>query len=457
MASGVGVGADSVVVAAESVADALPVAMAESDIFGNIFTSSVIIVLMLVLSAFFSGMELAFLNKNRLKLEIDRKQSRVFDFIASLFSRNQGQYITTILVGNNITLVVYSMCMSQLIRCAAYLIGWTNVYEQGSFLLETIIPTIVVIFVAEYLPKSVVRTNPNFYYRFFSPIIFLFYLVLYPIARLTTLLSYALLRIFGRKPVSAEQPLEFDKSDLESLLEANNSEPQAESDTEIKMFQNALDFADLRVRDCMVSRVDVEAVDIDDTTIEELMSRFVESKYSRIFVWRDTIDNIIGYVNSKSLFRAPKRIDEVLMKVDYVAETLPLQDMLTQFIKRKSNVAVVIDEFGGTAGIISLEDVLEQIFGEIEDEHDEEDLVEKQVGEGEYVLSCRLEVEYLNDKYELGLTESDEYDTLAGYIISQYEELPVAGTEMEFDGLRIKILRTTRSRIELARVTMIKK
>lgn len=420
-------------------------------------TTIVIILLMLLLSAFFSGMEIAFLNKNRLKHEIDRKQSRIFDYIAELFSRNQGQYITTILVGNNITLVVYSMCMSQLLRAMAYLLGWDEIYSQGSFILETIIPTIIVIFVAEYIPKSIIRTNPNFYYRFFAPVIFIFYIILYPIARLTTLLSYGLLRLFGRTPAQAVRQTEFDRSDLESLLDSNNTEVQNDTEAEIKMFQNALDFADLRVRDCMVSRVDMEAVDIDQTTIESLTERFVESKYSRIFVWKDSIDNIIGYVNSKSLFTSPKGIDDLLIDVDFVAETMPLQDMLTQFIKQKSNIAVVIDEFGGTAGIISLEDVLEQIFGEIEDEHDVEDMVEKQLSETEYVLSCRLEVEYLNEKYGLNIAESDEYDTLAGYIIYRYKELPTAGTQMEFDGLKIKILRTTRSRIELARVECVKK
>ncbi len=410
---------------------------------------------MLVLSGFFSGMEIAFLNKNRLKLEIDRKQSSVFDFIAGVFSRNQGQYITTILVGNNIALVIYSLCMSQFLRALAYTFGWKSIYENGSIILETVIPTIIIIFVAEYLPKSVVRSNPNFYYRFFAPVIYLFYIILYPIAKFTTLLSYGLLRLFGRKPSGNERTYAFDKSDLESLLDSNNSEPQNDSDNEIKIFQNALDFADLRVRDCMVPRVDVEAVDIEDTSIGQLTQRFVESMYSRIFVWRGSIDNIIGYVNSKSLFNTPDNIEQVLMKVDYVAETLPLQEMLTQFIKRKSNVAVVIDEFGGTAGIISLEDVLEQIFGEIEDEHDTSELIEKRISDREYVFSCRLEVEYLNEKYGLNIAESDEYDTLAGYIISRYEELPSAGEVMEFDGMRIKILRTTRSRIDLARVEVL--
>ena len=412
---------------------------------------------MLLLSAFFSGMEIAFLNKNRLKLEIDRKQSRMFDYIANLFSKNQGQYITTILVGNNITLVIYSMCMSQLIRGVAYLLGWESIYSEGSFLLETIIPTIIVIFVAEYIPKSVFRTNPNFYYRIFSPIIYIFYLLLYPVARFTTMLSYGLLRLFGRTTAQAEKDVEFDRTDLESLLDTNNTESDDQTEAEIKMFQNALDFADLRVRDCMVSRVDMEAVDIDEATIESLTERFVESKYSRIFVWKDSVDNIIGYVNSKSLFTAPKSIEQVLIDVYFVVETMPLQDVLTQFIKQKCNIAVVIDEFGGTAGIISLEDVLEQIFGEIEDEHDVEDTVEKQVAENEYVFSCRLEVDYLNEEYGLGIAESEEYDTLAGYIIYRYKELPVAGTQMEFDGLKIKILRTTRSRIELARVEIAKK
>ena len=422
----------------------------------NIYIAAILVVIMVVLSAFFSGMEIAFLNKNRLRLEIDRKQSRMFDYVAGLFSRHQGQYITTILVGNNIALVVYSMCLSLVLRKIANLLGWTSV-QEGSILLETIIPTIIIIFLGEYLPKSVFRNNPNFYYRYLSPVMYFFYILLYPVTRATTFISYGLLRLAGRKASGAERQIEFDRSDLESLLENNNNsaESSSESDNDIKMFQNALDFADLRVRDAMVSRVDVEAVDIDDCTMEELTNKFVETMYSRIFVWRDSIDNIIGYVNSKTLFESPKSIDESLIKVDYVAETLPLQDLLTQFTKNKSSIAVVIDEFGGTAGIISLEDVLEQIFGEIEDEHDKQDMVEKRISEREFVFSCRLEVEYLNDKYSLYIPESEEYDTLAGYIISRYEELPAAGTVMDFDGMRIKILSTTRERIELARVEII--
>ena len=415
-------------------------------------TSVILIVLMLLLSAFFSGMEIAFTSKNRLKLEIDRKQSRMFDRIADIFSRHPGQYITTILVGNNIALVIYSLYMSLLLRGIFYALGWESIARNGSVAIETAVSTVIIIFFAEFLPKSVFRNNPNFYYRALAPVIYFFYLLLYPIARLTTLISHGILRLTGRRVEERTTTHSFDREDLASLLDTNSSEPRPEPDNELKLFQNALDFADLRVRDCMVPRVDVEAVDIDDTTIEQLTARFVDSKYSRIFVWRKSIDNIIGYINSKSLFTRPASISDVMMQVNFVPETMPLQLVLQNFIKHRTNIAVVIDEFGGTAGVISLEDVLEQIFGEIEDEHDVPDLTEKQVGPDEYVLSCRLEVKYLNEKYGLGIEESREYDTLAGYIISHLDGIPSAGQSLTVDGLEIRVLRTTRSRIELARV-----
>ena len=407
---------------------------------------------MLLLSAFFSGMEIAFTSKNRLKLEIDRKQSRMFDRIADIFSRHPGQYITTILVGNNIALVIYSLYMSLLLRGIFYALGWESIARNGSVAIETAVSTVIIIFFAEFLPKSVFRNNPNFYYRALAPVIYFFYLLLYPIARLTTLISHGILRLTGRRVEERTTTHSFDREDLASLLDTNSSEPRPEPDNELKLFQNALDFADLRVRDCMVPRVDVEAVDIDDTTIEQLTARFVDSKYSRIFVWRKSIDNIIGYINSKSLFTRPASISDVMMQVNFVPETMPLQLVLQNFIKHRTNIAVVIDEFGGTAGVISLEDVLEQIFGEIEDEHDVPDLTEKQVGPDEYVLSCRLEVKYLNEKYGLGIEESREYDTLAGFIIFNYEGIPTAGETVFVGGLQVRILRTTRSRIDLARV-----
>lgn len=415
-------------------------------------TIILLIVFMLLLSAFFSGMEIAFTSKNRLKLEIDRKQSRMFDSIAEVFARHPGQYITTILVGNNIALVIYSLAMSMLLREIYAGLGWAELAREGSVAIDTAVSTVIIIFFAEFLPKSVFRNDPNFYYRVLAPVIYFFYILLYPIARFTTLLSHGILRLLGRRVEEKNITPSFDREDLAALLDASGQEAHSEPDNELKLFQNALDFADLRVRDCMVPRVDVEAVDIDDTTIEQLAARFVESKYSRIFVWRKSIDNIIGYVNSKSLFTRPQRIADVMMEVNFVPETMPLQLVLENFIKHRSNIAVVIDEFGGTAGIISLEDVLEQIFGEIEDEHDVPDLVEKQVGADEYVFSCRLEVKYLNERYGLGIEESREYDTLAGFIIYHYEGIPGAGETVFIGNLQLRILRTTRSRIELARV-----
>ena len=395
---------------------------------------------MLLFSAFCSGMEIAFLSRNRLREEIDRKQSPMFDRIAELFSRNPSNYITTILVGNNIALVVYSIYISLLLA---------NYFSIANPLAQTIISTVIIIFIGEYIPKSIVRRSPNFYYVVASPVMYVMYIILYPISRFTTLLSHLILRLAGSKVEPREEPTEFSRDDLANLVGDENVEMQSEEVEDIRLFQNALDFADLRVRDCMVQRVDVEAVDLESTSIAELTERFIETKYTRVFVWHDTIDNIIGYVNSKSLFENPKSISDVLIKTIYVAETMPLQAMLETFTKRRASIAVVIDEFGGTAGIISLEDVLEQIFGDIEDEHDVQEMVEKVLGEGEWMFSSRLEVEYLNEKYQLGLEECDDYDTLAGYIIAQHGGIPHEGEEINVGSYNIKILRRELSRLDL--------
>ena len=403
-------------------------------------TVVIIIAVMLLFSAFFSGMEIAFLGRNRLREEIDRKQNPMFNYIADIFSRNASNYITTILVGNNIALVVYSMFMSQMLL---------QLFNMENALAQTIVSTVIILFVGEYIPKSVVRHNPNFYYTIFSPVIYLLYIILYPITRFTTLISYGLIRLTGARLESRIEPTEFNRDDLASLVEADNIEVDSEDEEDIRLFQNALDFADLRVRDCMVQRVDVEAVDLETTSIAELTERFVETNFSRIFVWHDTIDNIIGYVNSKSLFESPTSISDVLIKTIYVAETMPLQAMLETFTKRKASIAVVIDEFGGTAGIISLEDVLEQIFGDIEDEHDVQELVEKQISDDEWIFSTRLEVEYLNERYALAIPEDDEYDTLAGYIIAEHGGIPHEGDSFDTRHFSVKILKREGSRLDL--------
>ena len=411
----------------------------------SILSIVIIIAVMLLFSAFFSGMEIAFLGRNRLREEIDRKQSPMFNYIADIFSRNSSNYITTILVGNNIALVIYSMTMALILEL---LFGMENPLGQ------TIISTIVILFIGEYIPKSVVRHNPNFYYSALSPIIFFFYIILYPITLLSTLISYGLIRLTGRRIEQREEPTEFNRDDLASLVEDENVEVNDEEEEDIRLFQNALDFADLRVRDCMVQRVDVEAVDLESTTIEELTARFVETKFSRIFVWHDTIDNIIGYVNSKSLFEQPKAISDIIIKTIYVAETMPLQDMLETFTKRRASIAVVIDEFGGTAGIISLEDVLEQIFGEIEDEHDVQELIERQLADNEWLFSARHEVEYLNETYGLNIPESDEYDTLAGYIIAEHGGIPTEGEVLRNERFSITIISREQSRLDVVNVRL---
>ena len=405
----------------------------------------IIIAVMLMFSAFFSGMEIAFLGRNRLREEIDRKQNPMFNYIADIFARNSDNYITTILVGNNIALVIYSMSMSMLL---------VELFDMENALAQTIISTIIILFVGEYIPKSVVRRNANFYYSLLSPIIYLFYIILYPITRLSTLISYGLIRLTGRRVEHREEPTEFNRNDLASLVEDENVEVNDEEEEDIRLFQNALDFADLRVRDCMVQRVDVEAVDLESTTIAELTERFVETNFSRIFVWHDSIDNIIGYVNSKSLFEHPKTISDIIIKTIYVAETMPLQDMLETFTKRRASIAVVIDEFGGTAGIISLEDVLEQIFGEIEDEHDVQELIERSTGDNEWLFSARHEVEYLNEEYSLGIPESDEYDTLAGYIIAEHGGIPSEGEMLHNELFSIKIISRKQSRLDVVSVRL---
>lgn len=410
--------------------------------------------LMLFAAAFFTGMEIAFTEKNRLMLDLDRKQSRLFDRIAGYFVRRPDLYRATILTGRSIAATGAVVGLSILIHWLAVQVGWCAPWQKGLTWGDAWGAVALFLLIAGMLPIVLFGANPNRCYRIFAPFIYLLSLLLYPVSRLGLLFAQGILRLAGRKPADPQADAPYDRAELEELIEAGGSEAAAHHEpesTEIKLFQNALDFAGRRVRDCMVPRVDIEAVELH-TPIAVLSQRFVETMYSRIFVWEGSIDNIVGYVNSKCLFTHPASIQEVLRSVNFVPETMPLQTVLQNFIKHRSNIAVVIDEFGGTAGIISLEDVLEQIFGEIEDEHDLPDLTEECVGEGEYLFSCRLEVKYLNEKYDLGIEESREYDTLAGFIIYRYEGLPAAGEVLTTDGLEIEILRTTRSRIELARV-----
>ena len=419
---------------------------------GNLLSVIVVTIVSVILSAFFSGMEIAFTSANRLRMEIDRKRGGFVGRIIELFVSKPGEYITTMLVGNNIVLVIYSMYMTKLIHLLAAKMGVPM--AEDSVVIETIISTLVIIFFGEFTPKSIFKMRPNAFFRALVLPVYLIYLVLFPLSKLTTAIAFALLRLFGLKVKEEHSIKNFGRIDLENLVDESVENGEKMQPNDIKIFQNALDFSDLRVRDCMVPRVDVEAVELD-TSIEELTRRFIDTNFSRLFVWEESIDNIVGYVTTKSLFRRPQSIKEILMPVRYVPEAMETERLMGEMIRTKQSVAVVIDEFGGTAGVISLEDVLEEIVGEIEDEHDTPELVEKVLKDNQWVLSCRLEVAYLNERYDLGLKESDEYDTLAGYIIAKYGSIPTVGTIIESEGKEIKILKSTSSRVELAKVRIL--
>lgn len=417
----------------------------------SLLSTIVIVIVSVTLSAFFSGMEIAFTSANRLRMEIDRKRGGVVGRIIERFASKPGEFITTMLVGNNIVLVIYSTFMAKLIHLIAERMGVSMAEE--SVVVETLISTLIIIFLGEFTPKSVFKMRPNAFFRALIFPVYLCYLILFPIAKFSTALSFGILRLVGLKVKEEHNIKSFGKIDLENLIDESGESENAQNN-EIKIFQNALDFSDLRVRDCMVPRVDVEAVEAT-ISIEELTERFIDTSFSRLFVWEDSIDNIIGYVTTKSLFRQPKSIREILMPVRYVPETMVTERLMGEMIRSKQSVAVVIDEFGGTAGIISLEDVLEEIVGEIEDEHDTPELVEKVLGDGSWVLSCRLEVAYLNERYGVGLSENDDYDTLGGYIITKYGSIPTVGTIIESEGKEIKILKSTSSRVELVKVKVL--
>jgi CBS domain containing-hemolysin-like protein len=330
---------------------------------------------------------------------------------------------------------------------------WAHVGWQGSIGLETLVSTVIIIFTAEFIPKAVFKANPNVYLRRLAYPVWFFYVIFYPMVGFTTGLSRGILRLFGVKLPRRAEVARFDKVDLAHLVEEASENPvHHDNENEIKIFQNAMEFHELEVRDCMVPRIDMDAVEVD-SPFSELKKRFLETRYSRIPVYAGTIDNVIGYVNSKSLLRHPATIREAMRPVLYVTESMEVQRVLSRFIHDHSSLAIVIDAFGGTAGMVTLEDMREEIFGEIEDEHDSPELVEKMVGPGEYVFSGRLEVETLNEKYGLSIPESDEYETLAGYIILNHNALPKQGDVLSIDGMTMRVVRMNGSRIAVVRLS----
>lgn len=412
-----------------------------------------VIITSLVLSAFFAGMEIAFNSSNRLIAKIDSADKSIAGTIIALFYKNSGQFISTMLVGCNIVLVIYSIAMARVLD--PYIKSYITDNTLLVSLIQTLIATTIVIFIGEFIPKTIFRYNSNFWLRFFSPVTFIFYIILYPISKLSMWLSAGILRIFGIKINLHNQTDVFDKVDLSFLLEETIEKSSSQNiENEIKIFKNALDFSSVKLRECIVPRNEIEALDIETASLEDLRSTFAESGFSKIPIYKDTIDNIIGYIHSSDLFEQTEDWRTLLRKIPVVPETMPANKLMHSLLKEKKSIAVVIDEFGGTAGIVTLEDIIEEIFGEIEDEHDTNVYVLKKTADNEYLISGRLEIDTINRKLNLGLPESDEYVTLAGFLLQHYQKIPKLNESIEIENWTFKVVQATNNRIELVKLTV---
>lgn len=413
---------------------------------------SIIIYLLITMafSAFFSGMEIAFVSVDKLRFGMDRKGG-VSSRILSLFFRNPNDFISTMLVGNNIALVIYGILMAQIIG-DNLLAGWiTNHFVM--VLVQTVISTLIILVTGEFLPKTLFKINPNLALNVCAVPLFICYVVLYPISKFSSGVSYLFLRLFGMKVNKEASAKAFGKVDLDYFVQSSidNAESEETLDTEVKIFQNALDFSAVKIRDCIVPRTEVVAVALD-TSLEELKGRFVESGISKIIVYDGNIDNVVGYIHSSEMFRSPKDWRDHVKEVPIVPETMAAHKLMKLFMQQKKTIAVVVDEFGGTSGIVSLEDLVEEIFGDIEDEHDNTSYICKQIGEHEYVLSARLEIEKVNETFNLELPESDDYLTVGGLILNQYQSFPKLHELVSVGKYQFKIIKVTATKIELVRL-----
>jgi len=408
-----------------------------------------IILLAIILSAFFSGMEIAFVTSNRLRIELDRKQGVFGSKIIKLFTDNPGQYIATMLIGNNFSLVIYGLIFSKIL--GAFL---TPIFGSDLLILivNTIISTCIILFVAEFLPKTIFIISPNFFLKFLSVPTLIFFFLFYPVSKFTLAASNLFIRIFFKvgPGKNKQENIVFSKVDLDHFVNlSNQSKEESEPDHHnIRIFQNALDFSNVKLRECMVPRTEIEAVE-SRSSVEQLREKFVETRLSRILIYQETIDNIIGYFELKDIFKNPSEISSMTRKLAIVPETMPANKLLKLFVNEKKNIALVVDEFGGTSGMVTIEDVLEEIVGDIEDEHDTTDLIEKTVGVNEYMLSGRFEIDYLNEKYHLNLPEEDDYETLAGMILFYHGSIPGNNDVIRIGHFIIKVLKASTTRLEL--------
>ena len=416
-------------------------------------TTILLLIVVILFSALFSGMEIAFVSSNKLLHGIDRNESSMTSNVINKFYENSNNFISSLLVGNNIVLVIYGILMAKLLN-ATVLSGLAD-NEGVRLFLETLISTIVIIFTGEFVPKALFRIDPNSALKRFALFTYPIYIILYPFSRFTTLCSCLILRLFNVKIKDEAMDTTFSKTELNNLIQSSldNADEEQEIDNDVRIFQNALDFSNIKVRDCFVPRTEIEAVEIN-TPLEELKSAFIESGHSKIVVYKDNIDNIIGYIHSSELFRLNKKWQQKICKMPYVPETLSAQKLMRTLMQQKKSLAVVVDECGGTSGIISLEDLLEEIIGEIEDEHDNQNLVAKSIGNNEYILSGRLEIERINEMFGIDLPESDEYQTLGGLILVHHKRFPQMNETITVGKFRIRAIKLRSTKIELVKLTV---
>jgi CBS domain containing-hemolysin-like protein len=409
----------------------------------------IILLLSLLFSAFFSGMEIAFVSANKMGLEVDKQKGTFTSNLLSIFSSNSEQYIATMMVGFTISLVIYGLAFVKIVepKLSQFIIS-----DLIVLILLAISATLLFLVTAEFLPKTLFKINANGILKAFAVPVILFYIVFFPIANFCMILSKGIIRLIFNKKVSPENDKNvFSLVDLDHFLNNSFNQEGIENDdeeTEIELFKNALDFSKVKVRDCMIPRAELEAIDVT-SSIDELKQKFIETGFSKILVYSENIDNIIGYVHSSQLFKNPPTIKTVVNSISFVPEAMMANRLLSIFTQKHKSIAIVVDEFGGISGMITIEDVLEEIFGEIEDEHDTDDLVVKKIKENEWILSARNEINLLNTKYHFNLPEDDEYETIAGLLLQHYENIPKINSLITIQNYEFRVLKASKTRIEL--------
>ena len=407
----------------------------------------------MLFSAFFSGMEIAFVSSNRLLAEMDREKNGLSQKAISYFYQHPSNFVSTMLVGNNIALVIYGILFARIFDTTLF----APLSDGMRVTADTLLSTFIVLFTGEFLPKTIFKNNPNTLLTVFAVPAWVCYVVLWPISRFATLLSKGILRLVGIRMSKTGEEREFTKVDLDYLVQTSidNADNEDEIGEEVKIFQNALDFSETKIRDCMVPRTEIDAVE-DTASIEELKQVFIESGHSKIVVYHEDIDHIIGYIHSSDMFTASKTAicADLVREISFVPETMLASKLMKQLMQQKRSLAVVVDEFGGTSGLVSLEDIMEEITGEIEDEHDNTNLVAKQLSDHEYILSARQEIEKVNEMFDLDLPESDEYMTVGGLILHEYQSFPKLNEIVKIGHYEFKVVKNTATKIELVRLNV---